>query len=226
MDFYAVLGVLPTADVVVIRAAYKALAQRYHPDKWTGAPNEANERMTEINAAYRVLSDPELRRKYDSDSNLNVDSAPYYGPGGRDEEPSYDPLKERWQIALSVYPDLESLNDKLAILSWRVAAAFRAYLLDSKMFEERELVAKAIEREYLSRYFGANTAIQDYAKSLLVTGNRQIAIELNKVVTVMGSNADPARIISLIEAKFRPFEDIIRPIRDAEEDAYYRQFKV
>ncbi|WP_103965400.1 J domain-containing protein [Nitrosomonas ureae] len=32
-DYYAILGVTPLADNVVIRAAYKALAQRYHPDK-------------------------------------------------------------------------------------------------------------------------------------------------------------------------------------------------
>lgn len=31
-DYYSVLGVLPTADIIVIRAAYRALAQIYHPD--------------------------------------------------------------------------------------------------------------------------------------------------------------------------------------------------
>jgi curved DNA-binding protein CbpA len=32
-DHYSVIGVLPTADDVVIRAAYRALAQRYHSDR-------------------------------------------------------------------------------------------------------------------------------------------------------------------------------------------------
>jgi curved DNA-binding protein CbpA len=225
MDFYAVLGVLPTADDVVIRAAYKALAQRYHPDKWTGAPNEANERMMEINAAYEVLSNRERRRQYDANSTRDAGSNPYCASDSRDNEPLYDPLKEQWEIAVSVYPDLVALNGKLQIFSWRVAAAFRAYLLESKMYEERKLIATRIEREYLSRYFGTNTTVQDYAKRLLLTGNRQIATELNRVVVVMGSNIDPSRIISLIEAKFRPFDDIVRPIRDDEEDADYRQFK-
>jgi hypothetical protein len=31
-DYYAILGLTPSADAVVIRAAYRALAQRYHPD--------------------------------------------------------------------------------------------------------------------------------------------------------------------------------------------------
>jgi curved DNA-binding protein CbpA len=35
-DYYAILGVLPTADEVVIRAAFRALSQKYRPDKWSG----------------------------------------------------------------------------------------------------------------------------------------------------------------------------------------------
>ena len=33
-DYFAVLGVLPTAEDIVIRAVYRALAQRYHPDRF------------------------------------------------------------------------------------------------------------------------------------------------------------------------------------------------
>ena len=55
IDHYAVLGVSPAAEDVVIRAAYRALAQRYHPDKWGGDLKVANERMAEINAAFAVL---------------------------------------------------------------------------------------------------------------------------------------------------------------------------
>ena len=35
-DYYRTLGVLDDAEDIIIRAAYKALAQRYHPDKWKG----------------------------------------------------------------------------------------------------------------------------------------------------------------------------------------------
>lgn len=35
-DFYEILGVSPNADIIVISAAYKALVQIYHPDKWKG----------------------------------------------------------------------------------------------------------------------------------------------------------------------------------------------
>jgi len=62
-DFYAVLGVAHDAESCVIRAAYKALSQQYHPDKMASAPHA---RMTEINEAYGVLSDEEKRRTYDA----------------------------------------------------------------------------------------------------------------------------------------------------------------
>jgi DnaJ-class molecular chaperone len=49
------LGVTEDADEVVIRAAYRALAQKYHPDKWVGDKSEANIKMKEINEAYSFL---------------------------------------------------------------------------------------------------------------------------------------------------------------------------
>ena len=65
VDYYAVLGVHPGAEDVVIRAAYKALAQRYHPDRFPGSKDEAHRRMSEISKAYEVLADPMRRPKYD-----------------------------------------------------------------------------------------------------------------------------------------------------------------
>ena len=55
MNYYSVLGVLPTAEGIVIRAAYRALAQRYHPDKWADQ-RDAIRRMQEINEAYETLN--------------------------------------------------------------------------------------------------------------------------------------------------------------------------
>ena len=62
-DYYAVLGVSPTSEDVVIRAAYHALMRRYHPD--ADPSTDASQRAQAINAAYAVLSDPEARARYD-----------------------------------------------------------------------------------------------------------------------------------------------------------------
>ena len=64
-DYYAVLGVLANAEDVVIDGAYRGLAQRYHPDRFDGDKDEANARMADINEAYRILSDADLRTQYD-----------------------------------------------------------------------------------------------------------------------------------------------------------------
>ena len=63
-DCYAILGVSPTAENVVIGAAYRALMRHYHPD--TNPDPEAQARAREITAAYAVLRDPARRAEYDA----------------------------------------------------------------------------------------------------------------------------------------------------------------
>jgi hypothetical protein len=63
--FYDVLQVSPSADPEIIKAAYKSLVQRYHPDKNAGNP-EAEKYLKIINRAYEVLSDPVKRAGYDA----------------------------------------------------------------------------------------------------------------------------------------------------------------
>jgi len=70
-DFYKILGISPDAEDVVIRAAYKALAQKYHPDKWRHSPKVAEERMSEINRAYHTLSDIARKSRYDEINDLD-----------------------------------------------------------------------------------------------------------------------------------------------------------
>ncbi len=64
IDYYKVLGVSKTATQDEIRAAYRKLARKHHPDL---NPNdkEANKRFQQINEANEVLSDPDKRKKYD-----------------------------------------------------------------------------------------------------------------------------------------------------------------
>ncbi|MGH2351546.1 MAG: DnaJ domain-containing protein [Chloroflexota bacterium] len=63
-DLYVTLGLRPNASTAAIRAAYRRLARRHHPDV-NHAPDAAL-RMVDINAAYELLGDPEKRAAYDA----------------------------------------------------------------------------------------------------------------------------------------------------------------
>ena len=61
MTHYDTLGITPDATPEEIKAAFKRQASKHHPDRKQGD----NERMSEINRAMDVLSNPERRAHYD-----------------------------------------------------------------------------------------------------------------------------------------------------------------
>lgn len=78
-DLYKVLNVDPGADAEVIRAAYRALARRDHPD--VSSDPAAASKMAELNAAFEVLGDAERRAVYDESRSALADATTDTPPG-------------------------------------------------------------------------------------------------------------------------------------------------
>jgi molecular chaperone DnaJ len=81
-DYYEILGVPRNADKEDIKRAYRRLARKYHPD--VNKEDGAEERFKEINRAYEVLSEPELRSRYDRFGEEGLRAAAQAGGGFQD----------------------------------------------------------------------------------------------------------------------------------------------
>jgi DnaJ family protein C protein 3 len=92
-DYYKVLGVDRDADDRQIKKAYRKLSKQFHPDKASAngvPPEEAQKKMAAVNEAYEVLSDPELKQRFDNGDDPNsqeqqgnpFQGSPFGGQGG------------------------------------------------------------------------------------------------------------------------------------------------
>jgi len=69
MNYYSILGVSQYAKYREIKAAYRRLALKYHPDRNSSPFSENTIKI--INAAFEVLSDRDKRRQYDEKATFN-----------------------------------------------------------------------------------------------------------------------------------------------------------
>ena len=70
-DYYEVLGISKDTQINEIKAQYRKLALKFHPDR--NKSSEAAEHFKEISEAYAVLSDTKKRQLYDQHGHAGVD---------------------------------------------------------------------------------------------------------------------------------------------------------
>jgi curved DNA-binding protein CbpA len=202
-DYYRILGILDDAEDIIVRAAYKALAQRYHPDKWKGNKDEANKRMQEINEAYETLSDAIKRNHYDEE---------YFKAKPRDEAETSDTASafeeyddesdEAWVMACEFYPIIASEYSELKKISLILANTYKRSLISNQSFKESTRLKIKYEEDYLERFYGQDKNIQRLAKQLLLKGQHSAAIRINKIVRLMGKSIDFNQIKQKIFEEF------------------------
>ena len=102
-DPYQVLGVSPDASDEEIKAAYRKLAKKYHPDRNPG-DQEAAKKMQEINAAYEQIKDPDKARQQNGQSGYGSYGG-YGGYGGYSKDPFWDWYERQQRQQREAYGD-------------------------------------------------------------------------------------------------------------------------
>lgn len=108
-NYYEILGVSKDASEDDIKKAYRKLALKWHPDKWSSSSEaekkEAEEKFKDIGEAYGVLSDSEKRKQYDMFGT--VDGMPNMGPDFGDDF-GFDFFGRRRRRHVNKGPDSEA----------------------------------------------------------------------------------------------------------------------
>jgi len=173
-DYYARLGVQPSASTEEIRAAYRERARETHPDHNPDDPGAA-ERFQKVRKAYQVLRDPERRARYDDvraarkrmPYGLTINQQAPAGCGGY-----------LWRVlaggvAVGLFVVLEALDVWAASSVWTivvavgasslVAGAIAVYLARQFPDEATDVMVRLTQERALMRADGHTTFQVDWA---------------------------------------------------------------
>ncbi len=95
MDPYKILGISPNATDEEVKTAYRNLVKKYHPDRYTDSKlkEEANEKLTTINAAYEEIQ--RIRQGRGSNTNASGSTYSYNASAG---SPQYAVVRAKIQM--------------------------------------------------------------------------------------------------------------------------------
>lgn len=113
MNYYEILEIDENASTEVIKAAYRALAKKYHPDTCRGNNANIDKNMSQINEAYEVLSDEQKRKDYDRKIKFsNKTSNDFHKEkDSQSHNQSYNDCKQNYQPENQSYSDCQENYD-------------------------------------------------------------------------------------------------------------------
>jgi curved DNA-binding protein CbpA len=202
-DYYAILGVLPSADDAIIKAVYRALAKKWHPDTFVGDKKLAEQKLKEINEAYGVLSNTATRSQYDAlrkSASGQQRQREYEEPDDAGRASFEAELAADWKFVLQYYPAVDFMRFQLTYFSNALALTFQVILLEMKAFAQAERIKQDLIKDFLRTHFGDQKIIQQFAEDLIQSGLKNSAKELNRLIRLTGSPTatDAKRFIAKI----------------------------
>jgi curved DNA-binding protein CbpA len=184
--YYDVLGVAADTPDVVIKAAFRALAKEYHPDR-AHADSGDTDRFIEIQTAYSVLSKPDSRSRYD----LELEEAfVAFAPPPADTPGAGETLfPVPWSSEPHDAADIERICTRLSLYSEPLAQAFHEACLRGECGNDPWSYAEEMENGFFREYFGEDPDVQAFARLLLLRSLTGAAASLNQLVA--GGNSPP-----------------------------------
>ena len=188
LDHYERLKISRDAPLEVIRAAYRALAAKHHPDRH-GQSEGANTDMAALNAAYEVLCDPEARAAYDatllkpSRAGASRDSSePSEGRTSRSGRASADAPRPSvfvehpdvdWSALISAKPQVNPWTTRQRLIPIVVVAGLLAG--GAAVWLSRDAAEQMAEERLLAEHFKAANPTRDLAAEAMAQSNRAVA---------------------------------------------------
>ena len=188
-DYYAILGVSPSATASDIKQAFRSLAVRYHPDKNPSAA--ATSRFHEINEAYDTLGDSGKRAQYDQRRANPFAELLSQGPAPTHRDPAYRRGRQPPKRGNPGPPASYILmRDSLKYVMW----ISRAGLLISALFFVDYFLPYLEERETI-REITAVKLRRSVSYHLVVTASgREIKLYENKAMNFLDEKSIVMRL--------------------------------
>lgn len=175
-NYYEMLEISEEASPEVIKAAYKTLVKKYHPDSFCGDGLVRTKTLQEINIAYEVLSNPNKRKAYDEDirksRSMGDKQKKEYsqefdvqknGNGSMEERPE-ESTEEKTQT-----DSKESVPSRIGKFLGEVGVAMiKSILMDTQKIEKAYMEGISCDEKQLLRKYNASSGYRrlGYIKAL------------------------------------------------------------
>ena len=153
-DYYEILGVKRDASETEIKSAYRKLARKYHPD--VNKEKGAEEKFKDINEAYRILSNPSARRKYDRAWNTNIGKDRNKEKNGQNMKTSESILGEAFNMFFGSKKEKSTeskeKNKKTQVKGDNIETGINVTIDEAYFGASKKISLRAVDRKYENFY--------------------------------------------------------------------------